>query len=160
MGLCCATSALCCAGSLCCSCLCAPCKSAGVPNKNFAKVGFVFFQIGMMCVSIGLMFSAKDLIDWFPTAMLNCPDQSGGSSACLGASAIIRMSFALACFHLLVLLIILSRTPTAAAFHDGCWGTKLLFVVGLFTGSMDISNDFMQGYMVLTKYISTFFLIY
>lgn len=70
------------------------------------------------------------------------------------------MSFALFCVHLLIFLIILSRNKTAAAFHDGCWLTKSLMVAGLFTGSMWISNGFMEGYLVITKYIGTMFLIY
>ena len=64
------------------------------------------------------------------------------------------------CVHLLIFLIILSRNQTAAAFHDGCWFTKSLLVAGLFTGSMWISNDFMEGYLVVTKWVGTGFLIY
>jgi hypothetical protein len=93
------------------------------------------------------MFSAKKLVDWFPKEMLNCPDASGGSSACLGASSIVRMSFALMLFHAVILLIIISRTKMAALFHDGCWMIKIMFVAAMFTASMWISNDFMKGYM-------------
>lgn len=106
------------------------------------------------------MFSAKHLVDWFPAGMLDCPETSGGTSACLGASAIVRMSFSLFCIHLLVFLLILARNSTVAAFHDGCWGTKFLLTLALFIGSMWISNDFMKGYMVMTRVVSTFFLVY
>jgi len=91
---------------------------------------------------------------------MNCPEQSGGESACLGASVIIRMSFTLCCFHIFVFLVCLARNEMAAGFHDGCWGVKFLFVFGLFTGSMWINNNFMKGYMDMTRVVSTFFLMY
>jgi len=109
------------------------------------------------------MFSAKDMVNWMPGNWMGCPDASGGDvdkSACLGASMIIRMSFALTCFHIFVFLVCLARNEMAAGFHDGCWGVKFLFVGGLFTGSMWINNSFMKGFMDLTRIVSTFFLIY
>jgi hypothetical protein len=48
----------------------------------------------------------------------------------------------------------------AAAFHDGCWCFKFLFVAGVFTGSMWIPKSFIEGYMELTRVASTGFLIY
>jgi hypothetical protein len=106
------------------------------------------------------MFTAKDLLDWFPTTMLECPNNSGGTSACLGASNIIRMSFVLFCFHLFVFVFILSRNAIAAGFHDGCWGTKFIVVAGLYIASMWIPNSFMESYLMVSKYASAIFLIY
>lgn len=157
---CCLTSALCCAGQALCSCLCMPCAKAGVEAKNFAKIGFVIHQIFWIGISLLLMVSAKKLVDKFPAEMLNCPDASGGSSSCLGASSIIRMSFALTVFHLFMFVVVITRNKVAAAFHDGCWLTKILLVAGVFTGSMWINNSFMVTYMNLSKYVSTVFLIY
>lgn len=91
---------------------------------------------------------------------------SGGScvpaadTACLGASGIIRMSFVLVIFHLLTFLIILSRNEMAAAFHDGCWLFKNLFVLAAFIGSMWISNDFMIVYLHISEWLSCIYLIY
>lgn len=79
---------------------------------------------------------------------------------CLGASNIIRMSFILFLFHLLVFIIILARNSVVAAFHDGCWFTKFLLVLAGYIGSMWIPNGFMIGYLQLTKWVSLFFLIY
>jgi hypothetical protein len=45
-----------------------------------------------------------DRVDW-----LDCPEESGGSSACFGTSAVIRMSFTLFIFHLLVLIMAAPR---------------------------------------------------
>jgi hypothetical protein len=70
------------------------------------------------------------------------------------------MSFSLLIFHGFVLLIIITRTKCAELFHDGCWFVKILFVVGLFIGSMWIPNSAMAGYMQFTRAVSTVFLMY
>jgi len=70
------------------------------------------------------------------------------------------MSFVLFLFHLLVFVIILSRNQMAAAFHDGCWGTKSLIVFAGWVASMWIGADFIKGYLYVTKWLSTVFLIY
>jgi hypothetical protein len=91
---------------------------------------------------------------------MQCPSESGDGSACMGTSAIIRMTFVLACFHLLVLLIILARNSCAAMFHDGFWLLKFLFVLVFFIGSTWIPIEFFQGYMSFARVVSIFFLIY
>lgn len=77
----------------------------------------------------------------------------------MGPSAIIRMSFVLACFHVLVLCVILARNTAASIFHDGCWGTKFLIVFSFFIGTMWIDNSFFQGYMAFARAISIVFLL-
>ena len=109
-------------------------------------------------VAILLLFTARHLVDILPS-FLQCPDESGGATACMGPSAIIRMSFVLACFHTFVLCIILARNTAASIFHDGCWGTKFLFVLGFFIGTMWINNSFFQGYMQFSRVVSILFLL-
>lgn len=73
----------------------------------------------------------------------------------------LRMSFALGCFHLVVFLVILARNDMVAAFHDGCWGTKTILVCTIFTMSFWLSNEFiMGGFLSMTKWISMIFLLY
>lgn len=110
-------------------------------------------------ISIILLFTIKHFVDILPHFM-QCPDVSGDGSACMGASAIIRMSFVLACFHLVVFLVILARNTAAAVFHDGCWFTKSMMVLGFFIGTMWIPNWWFQGYLSFARYISIIFLIY
>ena len=86
-----------------------------------------------------MLYTIKKFVDILPS-FLQCPDSSGGVDACMGTSAIIRMSFVLAVFHFLVFVIILARNTAAAIFHDGCWLFKSLLVVGMFIGSMYIKN--------------------
>jgi len=77
----------------------------------------------------------------------------------MGPSAIVRMSFVLACFHLLIFLIILGRNTAASVFHDGCWGFKFLFVLAFFIGSMWIPNSFFIGFMGFSRLVSIGFLL-
>ena len=173
---CCATEAICCAGSLCCSLLCLPCKHAGVPAKNFAKIGYTIFQLIFVIVGLILMWNAQKLGDmsnswpwrWFSSddadSLKDCPAEFNlglDENACLGTALMLRMSFALCIFHTLVFLIILARNDLVAAFHDGCWGTKALFVTLIFIVSLWFSNDFiMGGFLKMTKWISMIFLLY
>ncbi|CDW86304.1 membrane protein [Stylonychia lemnae] len=156
--LCCAGAAICCAGRACCGCLCAPCSKMGVHSKNFAKIGYVIFQFFWIFVSIALLFSAKKLVDILPH-FLQCPDQSGDDSACMGPSAIIRMSFVLMCFHVLVLCIIVTRNQCASIFHDGCWGMKFISVLIFFIITMWIPNSFFEGYTQFARIVSIIFLM-
>jgi hypothetical protein len=90
---------------------------------------------------------------------MQCPEASGDGTACLGPSAIVRMSFILAIFHLVVFCVLLARNTAASIFHDGCWGTKVLIVFLGFCVSLYIPNSFFQGYMDFSRYVSILFLI-
>lgn len=157
----CVGSAICCAGACCCKLLCIPAKAAGVAAKNFAKIGYVVFAISWLLLVICLMYLFNwifDMSGWFG---FECPESLGGGSACAGASALIRISWALAIFHIIMLVVVSLRNSCAAAFHDGCWGVKFLMVAGIFVGSLWIPNDpVMNGYMEFARIISVLFLMY
>jgi Serine incorporator (Serinc) len=118
----------------------------GVAAKNFAKLGYMFFQLFWIIVGITIFFLARHLVRILPD-WLQCPSESGDGTACLGPSAIIRMSFVLAGFHLTVFIITLTRGTFAAVFHDGCWMFKFLSVFLAFCGALYIPNSFFEGYM-------------
>jgi hypothetical protein len=130
----------------------------GVSNKNFAKIGYLFFQLFWIIIAITILFLTKSIVGILPE-FLQCPPESGDRTACLGPSAIIRMSFVLACFHLVVFCVVLARNTFASVFHDGCWMFKFMFVLLFFSVSLFIPNSFFQGYMVFTRYLSAFFLL-
>jgi hypothetical protein len=109
-------------------------------------------------IGISIFFLAKHIVSILPE-FLQCPDSSGDGSSCLGPSAIIRMSFVLACFHLVVFFVILARNTAAAVFHDGCWMTKFVLILVAFSGSLWIPNSFFLGYMDFTRYVSIIFLL-
>lgn len=77
----------------------------------------------------------------------------------MGPSAIIRMSFVLACFHAIVLCVIIVRNTAASIFHDGCWGFKFIAVLVFFVITMWIPNDFFRGYMIFSRVVSIGFLL-
>ena len=91
---------------------------------------------------------------------LQCPRESGGGGACLGVSAIIRMSLTLAIFHLMILIAILPRNEAVAIFHDGCWGFKTVFVAVVFIITLWIDNWYFGAYVTIARYVSFFFLAY
>ena len=78
--------------------------------------------------------------------------------ACLSTSAIVRISFVLACFHFMVFLAILARTNAVAYFHDSCWCFKVFLVLLFFILSLFIPNPFFLGYSYFARYASAFFL--
>ena len=63
-------------------------------------------------------------------------------------------------FHLAVLIIILPRNHFVAIFHDGCWLTKFVVVLGVLVGSFWIENGFFHGFMNFCRYVSILFLFY
>lgn len=157
----CVSSALCCAGAACCSCLCLPAKAAGVAAKNYAKIGYVVFAVGWLILTIVLMYLFNWIFGWSDTFGFDCPAASGGGQACTGASALIRTSWSLAIFHVFMLIVVCLRNNFAAAFHDGCWGTKFLIVAALFISSLWIPNDpVINGYLAFSRVVSILFLIY
>jgi hypothetical protein len=130
----------------------------GVKSKNFAKVGYVCFQAFWVLVSIMLLFTARKLVDILPS-FLQCPNESGGATACMGPSAIIRMSFVLACLHVVIFCVILARNTAASIFHDGCWAAKFIIVFSGFIGTLWIENSFFKGYMDFARVVSILFLL-
>lgn len=78
----------------------------------------------------------------------------------MGTSAIIRMSFVLACFHIMVFLVVLARNTAASVFHDGCWMLKFLIVLAYFIATMWIPNIFFNGYLIFSRWVSIAFLVY
>ena len=160
LGLC-IGSAICCAGAACCKCLCLPAKAAGVAAKNYAKIGYVVFSIGWILLTIIMMYFFNWLFDWTDSFGFECPESAGGGNACTGASALIRLSWSLAIFHIIMLVIVSLRSNFSAAFHDGCWGAKFLIVAGILIPSLWIPNDpVMDGYLEFARIVSIIFLMY
>jgi hypothetical protein len=105
------------------------------------------------------MFSLKPLFDTFPN-YLKCNDNSGGGSSCLGASAVIRMSFVLFMFHLIVLIAILPRANCSSNFHDGCWVLKFLLIAAGYVACFFIPNPFYKVWAYIARVLSSLFLIF
>ena len=157
----CITMACCCAGAICCNVLCWPAKALGIASKNFAKIGYVCFQLFWIIFTISMMFLMRHVIDWTEHIDLQCPNESGGGTACAGASALVRVSLSLAFFHLIIFGVTCLRSDGAAMFHDGCWGLKMFMMIGFTVATLWIPNDpVIIGYMKFARWISIAFLTY
>jgi len=67
-----------------------------------------------MGMSLFFAYLTESIFDWFAWDHLACVNVTGGQKACIGGDAIIRMSFALACTHIIILLAMLPRNDASA----------------------------------------------
>jgi hypothetical protein len=80
---------------------------------------------------------------------------------CTRIVSIVRMTFVLAVFHLIVMGFICPKSTFASQFEGGCWSFKNLFIFGSFIASMWIPMaSFFYGYLYFTRLFSLFFLIF
>lgn len=155
--LCCIGSGACCAGQVCCKTVCCACSACGISPKNFPRLAYVIFSLFWALISIILMFTLKPVFE--KVSFLDCNEASGGGSACFGTAAVVRMSFVLFIFHLMILIIISPRAQCSSAFHDGCWFLKFLLVIGLYIAVFWIPNDFYKGWNNFARIASGLYLI-
>lgn len=114
----------------------------------------------MFLTAVLVMLIFKPLIDVTEWVGIECPDASGGSSSCLGLSGLVRMSFVLAIFHIVVLLCSLCRTGFSAVFHDGCWFAKIIIVLGSWVATFWMPNSSLDWYLSTAKWVSTAYLVF
>lgn len=139
-----AISALCCAGSLCCNCCCAGLGKLGIPAKNFPKVAYLVSDLLFMIIGVVLMYTFRPLFrdsDW-----LECNDASGGGYDCFGTVAVLRASFVLFLYHLIILLLLIPRGQCASIVHDSFFTPKLVLLFAGFIATFWIHNDFFIGW--------------
>ena len=156
----CVGAAICCAGKICCDAMCLPAKALGVASKNYAKIGYVIFDLFWILMGIISFYGFSWAADW-TTVGDECDLAEVGSSACLAASGMVRISWSLAIFHFFIFCVICLRNDCAAYFHDGWWCLKFAMVLGLFVSAYWIPNDpVMIGFMKMSKWVSIVFLCY
>lgn len=136
--------ALCCFGSSLCNCCCTGLNKCGIKSKAFPKVAYVVIDFLTMFMAFLTMYIfhpwAKDS-DW-----LECNDSSGGGHQCFGTAAVIRASFVLFIFHILILLMLIPRGDCSSAIHDGFFTCKFLMIFAGWIASFWIHNDFFIGW--------------
>jgi len=84
------------------------------------------------------------------------------SDSCQGYWAVYRISFTMACFFATLMLITACKSKAATQIHLGFWIAKLLVLLGVFAGSLFLSNDVFAGYAWAARVISpifTFFML-
>ena len=150
-------SALCCFGSACCGCACKGLSACGVPAKNFPKAAYVVYDLLFMVIAVVLMYTFRPLFrdtDW-----LECNDASGGGHACFGTAAVLRASFVLFFYHILILLFLIPRGQCSSAVHDGFFTLKFLVIMAAYVATFWMSNEFFVGWADFCRVGSIFYLI-
>lgn len=136
-------------------------KLIGVLPANYSKLAYVIFQILWIAFAFFALFTGNWLGSWGSFASIECPEQSGGGEACFSASGLVRMSWSLAIFSFLMVVVTAFRNDTAAIIHDGWWTLKFLIVAILFVTSFFIPNSpIIVGYLKAARYISVMYLKY
>lgn len=144
-----------------CGCLCA--GVCGICQCTFGSfkqgVRFSYITLFLFFISLVLLINwispFLSLFSWFG---ITCPNTNDLS--CLGASVIYRASLVLVVFHALILFALLFRSKFSQTVNEMIWAVKLLFVIGLFIGSMWIPNSFFAVYSNIAMVFSIFFLIF
>ena len=91
---------------------------------------------------------------------IECNDASGGGHQCFGTAAVIRMSFILFLYHLLILLMLIPRGGCSSAIHDGFFTCKFVMILGGWIGSFWIHNDFFIGWANFCRAGSILYLLF
>lgn len=142
---------------MCCNCCCKGLEACGVPAKNYPKAAYVVTDFVMMLVAMFIMYAFRPLAedhDW-----IYCNESSGGGDKCFGTSSILRASFVLFCYHILILLLLIPRGNCASMVHDGFFTVKLTLIFIFYIASFWISNDFFSGWANFCRVGSILYLL-
>jgi len=82
------------------------------------------------------------------------------TESCRGYWAVYRVSFTVAAFFLLMMLLTARRSTACASAHRGLWAPKACFVLGLFVGMLFAPNDFFAYYAWVARFVAPLFLLY
>ena len=147
---------LCCAGSSFCNTCCAGCNRLGVASKNYAKVSYIIMAMVVMTISLIIMYSLRPLAEKYDWQY--CEYKIIGNDDCFGQISVLRMSFSLTVFHLLMLIILIPRAAVCGAIHDGFWPIKYIILLGIYVGAWFIPKTFFSVWGHICRVGSIFYL--
>ena len=157
--------------------LCSGCSSVGVHAKNWPKVTYVVADFVWMLLAFIMIFALKPLADkWGMCKLLSTSESSPSLSSqlisgalgttassneeCLGITTVMRMSFTLCVYHLLVLIIILPRLRCSQILHDSCWIGKFITILLLFILAHLIPIGFFyMGWIYIVRFGAIVFML-
>lgn len=87
-----------------------------------------------------ILWYIAPVFTWFEY-LIECPKASGGSSYCLGVSAVYRMSIALTIFYLMMLLIMTFKNQISREWNEGVWFPKIVIIFIIFLGLFFVPNN-------------------
>jgi len=100
------------------------------------RLAYVILQLVCVLVAFTAMYTIQPVVD---ELSVSCGPEG---TSCYGVSAVMRMTFALFCFHLVILIAILPRNGCASVIHDAGWTLKTILVFALFIGFFWVPIDF------------------
>lgn len=113
-----------------------------------------------------MMYTMKPLADEYDMDIcvgengdLTVEEMDASASACFGISAVLRMTFALVIFHLLMLILIFPRNECASVIHDGGWFFKVIIITALYIGFFWLPMSFLKAWAEISRYVSIIFLV-
>ena len=122
-----------------------------------------------MCLSVIIMYSLRPIAERYNwkrcefgmEAMIEDDEPD-----CFGQVSVLRMSFSLTAFHLIMLIILVPRAACSGALHDGLWPLKYLIVVGIYVGAWFIDKQFFvvwghlcRAFSILFLFVQSYFLM-
>uniref|UniRef100_A0A8B9FXI6 Serine incorporator 4 n=1 Tax=Amazona collaria TaxID=241587 RepID=A0A8B9FXI6_9PSIT len=133
---------------LCCGCGCSPCHGLRVSTSTRVLYTLLHVLASAVCCLMLLPVPCLQV----PFAVVLCQHLPGGTDCeqLVGSSAVYRVCFGTACFHLAqaaLLLNVRSSAGCRARLHNGFWLLKVLVLLGLCAASFFIPEDgFIQAW--------------
>ncbi|XP_033921867.1 serine incorporator 4 [Melopsittacus undulatus] len=137
---------------LCCGCGCSPCRGLRVSTSTRVLYTLLHVLASTVCCLMLSRTVAQALREKVPFAVVLCQHLPGGMDCeqLVGSSAVYRVCFGTACFHLAqaaLLLNVRSSAGCRARLHNGFWLLKMLVLLGLCAASFFIPEDgFIQAW--------------
>ncbi|KAM9270458.1 serine incorporator 4 [Cariama cristata] len=131
---------------LCCSCGCGSCRGLRVSTSTRILYTLLHVLASAVCCLMLSRTVAQAVREKVPFSVVLCEHLPGGTDCeqLVGSSAVYRVCFGTACFHLAqaaLLLNVRSSTDCRARLHNRFWLLKLLLLVGLCAASFFIPED-------------------
>uniref|UniRef100_A0A663MNP0 Serine incorporator 4 n=1 Tax=Athene cunicularia TaxID=194338 RepID=A0A663MNP0_ATHCN len=137
---------------LCCCCGCRSCRGLRLSTGTRILYTLLHVLASAVCCLMLSRTVAQAIKEKLPFWVVLCNHLPGGTDCeqLVGSSAVYRVCFGTACFHLAqaaLLLNVRSSTDCRAQLHNGFWFLKLLVLVGLWVASFFIPEDgFIQAW--------------
>ncbi|XP_053810785.1 serine incorporator 4 isoform X2 [Vidua chalybeata] len=131
--------------------LCCGCHGLRVSTSTRILYTLLHVLASAVCCLMLSRTVAQAITEKVPFSVVLCQHLPGGTDCeqLVGSSAVYRVCFGTACFHLAqaaLLLNVRSSSDCRAQLHNGFWLLKLLVLVGLWAASFFIPEDnFIQG---------------
>ena len=151
-------SAACWIGATACQCLCSLFGLCGATKKVFSRIGYVMFMVLWIILSIIFLFYGHYIFKIpFIEDYVSCDTDN---DACIGVSAVLRTSFTLTLFHLLLFLVCLCGGDVVSALNEGAWPLKIIVVMAFFVLTLFMPTNFFKGFGYVAMVASFLYLIY